>query len=83
MKLIGKNITLTKISDDMFNGNHPNGYNVGSVLSGYIKKEPKLAERFYLFGSIKGMEYPRFATSAVKRVDFDKMILKTEIQLIK
>ena len=41
-----KKARITKLSDDKFEGNHPNGYNVGAVIEGQIYGAPVVGERF-------------------------------------
>lgn len=33
---------LTKLSDDKFEGNHPNGFNVGPTARGTVSQKPKV-----------------------------------------
>ena len=47
---------LTKLSDDKFNGNHPNFILGGMYWIGYINSKPKKGERFH-FGT--GKDHPR------------------------
>lgn len=56
-------IKLTKISDDAFEGNHPNGINKGFVKEGFMIQKPKVGERFYVHQS---KIYSDFSTSIVK-----------------
>lgn len=64
-----KKIRLTKIIDDAFEGNHPNGINVGYVKEGFISREPELGERFYIGAS--------FSTSPVTQLPDADGIFKT------
>ncbi len=41
-------VKLTKISDDYFKGNHPNGIYKGYIKEGYTPKLPTIGERFYV-----------------------------------
>ena len=41
-----KKVRLTKITDDHFEGKHPNGINVGFVKEGYMIEYPTIGERF-------------------------------------
>jgi hypothetical protein len=43
-----RKIRLTKISDDAFNGNHPNGIYQGHVVEGLFLQPPTIGERFYV-----------------------------------
>ena len=46
-----KKCILTKISDDKFNGKHPNGINENFSIAGIVKKQPTVGESF-VFGSL-------------------------------
>lgn len=39
-------VILLKLSDDKFNGDHPNGYNEGFSTTGFFTKKPTVGERF-------------------------------------
>jgi hypothetical protein len=54
-----RKIRLTKISDDYFNGNHPNNIQEGFAKEGSISELPIIGERFYI---------GTFSTSLVKEV---------------
>lgn len=43
-----KKFRLTKVSDDKFNGFHPNGIDEGYTKEGYMPLKPTVGERFYL-----------------------------------
>lgn len=46
-----KLIKLTKLSDDEFDGNHPNGIYAGRECIGYLQaKEPTVGERYIFLG---------------------------------
>lgn len=66
---IGDEAILTKLSDDYFNGNHPNFINEGHIEKGIITSLPKVGERFY-FGRM-------FSTSIVKEELNKEGIFKT------
>lgn len=51
-----KKYRLTKLSDDMFEGKHPNFVYAGRYEEGHITSQPKVGERF-LFGT--GLDHPR------------------------
>jgi len=57
-----KRIKLTKLSDDAFNGNHPNNINEGYTKEGYMLIEPTIGENFNLYYS---KTEPFFHTSIV------------------
>lgn len=42
-----RNIKITKISDDKFEGKHPNGINEGWVSEGQEEREPTVGERYH------------------------------------
>jgi len=48
MKIKLKRIRLTKISDDEFQGNHPNGINAGYIKEGFFTDRPEIGECFYV-----------------------------------
>src|SRR3990167_905069 len=56
---LGKKVRLTKLSDDAFEGNHPNGIFEGYTKEGIETKEPTIGERYYLGG---------FSTSPVVKI---------------
>ena len=39
-----KRVRVTKLSDDVFNGNHPNGIQEGFVREGILWQAPKIGE---------------------------------------
>lgn len=43
-----KKVRLTKLSDDHFEGRHPNNINAGHVEEGWMTREPEIGERFYV-----------------------------------
>jgi hypothetical protein len=43
-------VRITKITDDAFEGNHPNGIDEGYNLIGSYDKEPTVGERFFIKG---------------------------------
>jgi hypothetical protein len=75
--LKGKYLKLGKLSDDKFEGNHPNRINVGYVLEGFNKFGITEGDQLYLFISLKLDASPQAWTSKVVSFDEKKMILKT------
>jgi len=69
-----KKIRLTKISDDIFGGNHPNGINKGYTRDGYMIHKPKEGEEFILYLS---KLHPYLYTSIVTKKLNKKNIFKT------
>ena len=66
---IGDKAILTKLTDDYFNGNHPNFINEGHIEKAVVKSLPTVGERFYFgFG---------FSTSIVKEPLNKEGIFKT------
>ena len=65
---IGKKVRITKLSDDEFNGQHPNGIYKGYTREGIELKPPTIGERYYLSD--------RFSTSPVTKI-IDKNTIKT------
>lgn len=45
---LNKKVKLTKISDDSFNGKHPNNINEGYTKIGIEIKPPTIGERYFL-----------------------------------
>ena len=66
---------LIKISDDKFNGNHPNGIYEGFSYTAHITKKPVVGERFY-FETISDHPRNHLFTSTVTEI-VDDMIFKT------
>ena len=62
-----KKYKLIKLSDDMFDGNHPNFVYAGRYEEGHINSHPKVGERFH-FGT--GLDHPRnhLLTSTVTEI---------------
>lgn len=56
---------LTKISDDVFGGFHPNGIDEGYTIIGYYREPPKIGERFFFKG--RGL-LDHLRTSTVKEI---------------
>ena len=46
----GDKVVITKLSDDVFNGNHPNMINEGYQTIGIINELPEVGKRFLLTG---------------------------------
>lgn len=59
---------ITKISDNHFGGNHPNGINKGYTHLGWSFKPPKVGERFYI---------GTFSTSIVRKIVNETTFLTT------
>jgi hypothetical protein len=82
MNLINKTVKVTKLSDDVFNGNHPNNINEGYTKEGLIIFEPiigyplVLSKKVKLKGSF--FNIPIFYTSNIKNIDYKKLIINTE-----
>lgn len=64
---IGKKVRITKLSDDSFNGNHPNGIYEGYVQEGIELEPPTVGKRYYVNG---------FSTSIVEKI-IDENTIKT------
>lgn len=66
-----KRIRLTKLSDDYFEGKHPNGIYEGYTKIGYLIDLPKIGKRFYLGNTT-------FSTSKViKKLNKDNIFKTT------
>lgn len=67
-----RKIKLIKLSDDHFEGNHPNGIYAGHEVVGIIVKLPTIGDRFYV-GNLEG-----FSTSPViKKLNKDNIFKTT------
>jgi len=71
-----KRIKLTKLSDDAFDGNHPNGIYEGHVEEGFEVNPPTIGERYYVRKSKMDAWIP-FSTSIVKSLPDENGIFKT------
>lgn len=76
MEILNKFVNLTKLSDDVFGGNHPNGINEGHVLSGIVLKKPMIGEQFYLYGT--KLSGPKAWTSKVVEINEEENLIKTK-----
>lgn len=77
----GKYIKLTKLEDLKFDGNHPNGINVGNTnIQGICADEPKVGEPLIMQA---GIIYGTCWTSPVKSFDKESMTLTTENSIYK
>ena len=66
--MIGKYVVLTKLSDDMFGGFHPNGIDVGSkLIQGYLRDEPTPNKQLFLYPSLKMFIQPNLYTFIVNQ----------------
>ena len=70
-----KKIRITKITDDAFEGEHPNGINVGYVRVGYEINPPTLNER-YAVGAEK-IDRFAFSTSPITQLPDENGVFKT------
>ncbi len=67
-------VKITKLTDDVFNGNHPNGIYEGHTVKGTEINPPKVGDRYEVvdFNSMSN----RISTSIVKEI-IDKNTIKT------
>ena len=63
-----KKVRITKLTDDKFNGNHPNGIFEGYVKEGIEIEPPTIGERYYVND---------FSTSVLKSLPDKKGVFKT------
>ena len=70
-----KRIKLTKLSDDTFSGNHPNGINEGYVAVGFEIEPPTIGERYAV--RFSKMDTWPFSTSIVRTEVDENGIFKT------
>lgn len=75
--LVNKEITLTKIEDKRFEGQHPNGINKGDTLRGYLLDEIRVGEQVELYIPFASMKNLTGWTSKVVSFDQEKMIIQT------
>jgi len=71
-----KKIKLVKISDDYFNGKHPNGIYEGYTVIGYMKDKPIKGERFVVYSSM-------FSTSIVTEELNEEGVFRTQYSTYK
>lgn len=69
-----RKVRVTKISDDFFDGNHPNGILEGFTTEGYEVVPMQIGERYVISRS---KMYPIFSTSNVKELPNKEGIFKT------
>jgi len=69
-----KRIKLTKLSDDHFEGNHPNGIDEGFTINGYLMNNPKVGERFCVYQSKTNYNFS--TSNVIKELD-ENNIFKT------
>lgn len=72
--ILHQNISITKLSDEVFNNDHPNGINPGYVNSGYVHELPIVGAPFIIETGINRI----LKTSPVVSYDPKTGILKTE-----
>ena len=70
---------LRKITDDYFNGVHPNGIDEGHVTIGVPTKPPTVGERF----EIRGNRLHEYLLTSVVREIIDDEVFKTEYSTYK
>lgn len=70
-----RRVTLTKLSDDVFGGNHPNGIYEGYVVKGFEIEPPTVGERYEVRRS--KMDAWPFSTSIVTSPLNESRIFKT------
>lgn len=63
-----RKVRITKLTDDEFNGQHPNGINVGYTKTGMELDSPQVGKRYYV---------DMFSTSPVVRINDDGTIKTT------
>jgi hypothetical protein len=66
-------VTITKVSDDKFEGEHPNNIDKGYTFVGYESKPLTIGER-YMLSSMRRL----FRTSIVTDIDVTNNTFKTE-----
>lgn len=61
-------VKLEKLSDDKFNGEHPNGIIAGSKREGDIPYDVTVGQSLMLFAKFKTSGFPIFWTSTVTKI---------------
>ena len=72
MEFKGKKVRLVKLTDDKYNGKHPNGIYEGQEKVGYAQYELTVGMRFYIDSG-----YKWFLTSRVTEI-VDERTFKTD-----
>lgn len=83
MELKNKFVTLEKLEDLRYNGNHPNGINTGYKLKGWLLEEPIEGQAVFLFATKSIQSTPSGWTSVIKNVDMENMLLETKNSMYK
>lgn len=78
-----KKVKITKIKDDVFNNNHPNGINEGYEKIGFEFKPPKIGERYYVLRLNNKIDRNPFSTSIVMELPDKDGIFKTTFSTYK
>lgn len=69
----GRKVKLTKLTDDKFEGNHPNGINQGYEKIGFIRGVPTKGKAFFVTRGVDNF----FHTSTVTEEMNEEGIFKT------
>ena len=64
---IGDKVKVVKMSDDKFNGNHPNGIESGHVVYGEIVRPVEVGSFLYLL-KVTGSSHGFFHTSEITKI---------------
>jgi len=70
----GDFVNLIKLTDDVFNGNHPNLINEGHKIHGQLVETPTIGHNVVLI-KVSGDSQGWFRTSTIKNIDGD--LIKT------
>lgn len=70
----GRKVRITKITDSVFGGSHPNQINEGYARVGYAKKEPTKGEVYFLNSTMSDW----FRTSIVTEELNEESLFKTQ-----
>lgn len=77
MKLENQRIILTKLSDDVFEGKHPNGYYAGFTMLGAVLELPVIGQRYGIMGRHLGESFITSTVTDIVSMTDDEIIFKT------
>lgn len=78
MEVKNQRIILTKLSDDVFEGKHPNGYYAGCTRLGAVLSPPVVGEKYYVMGRHLGDTFQTSVVTEIVSITNDEIIFKTQ-----
>lgn len=78
MNLQNQRIVLTKLSDDVFEGKHPNGYYAGFTMLGAVLGPPVVGAQYYIMGRHLGDSFHTSTVTEIISITDDEIIFKTK-----